>query len=524
MRGLSNKETQINGPLWGRHISNGLCCFHTSIYPSLLEITALDSNCKEHEAMPGFFPSSGSQMKTLGKYKNSESCFSPFYFHTSLGSGLESPPLSTCSITILRPVFSEGRIAMRGYIKLELWVWITILLQVLSSRAYNRTVDHSDPSIAYFGTWLTTNNSGIYYNTSHYTKVKGSYVTFAFTSAAQIHFMGLANPRIAVDTSIEIVLDGQTHVVNIYRQGSQSFQTILWSSGALDPTTKHAITCRKTSESNGDRDLYVNAFIMSIPGVAPQSSSVGISTAPGIPSASSSLSSRSTAINSTTFFGASATVTGSSTMISRITNAVFSVGTPVYEPVPTSESLSNVTIQAPIGGSSNSSTLPKTSSIIIAFSAVGFISMIAAIYFYLRRRKRASQLLEAHDTKGAPVDEQRAGQIEISESGQLGTKKGGNHPKALYHQEPTSPISSGNTQSCSSYIGMPSIAYDSLIESSENPESDTTILHPPAYTFRPTSDYTSITASHRLCRSHKTEPNICDISSGDDHFDEARTE
>ncbi|KAG8851597.1 hypothetical protein FRB91_007637 [Serendipita sp. 411] len=388
-----------------------------------------------------------------------------------------------------------------------------VIFRVLSGGVYaahNVTVDDADPSITYTGTWLTTDRTERYMSTSHYTRIQGSYATFSFTGATQIHFMGLGNTNTDVDTDIAIVLDGRTYTVDIYRAMSDHVQAILWSSDVLDPTMTHTLECRKTSVDKGGRDLNVDAFILTILDVVAPAPSARTSTnTQANPSASSNSSSRSaTALNTSNPSGVGATIAGASTVASRITsnaasNIVWnpSLGTDTqYVPVPTPESHSDGNVEASIGGSSGSDSLSKSAIASIVFGVVGLFCLIAIIFFNLgRRRKPLQQLgtpqlycLSRKELDEAPGNSHQTDQSVFLEPAQLNLKQRQHSHEVLHQRGPSSSISSDNTHSHCGRIRVSLAGSEGVIESVGN---STWTTGPPAYTVHPiTGHYTSTTA------------------------------
>ncbi|KAG8757327.1 hypothetical protein FRC14_002149 [Serendipita sp. 396] len=395
-----------------------------------------------------------------------------------------------------------------------IWIWIMVILRVLSGGVYaahNVTVDDADPSITYTGTWLTTDRTERYMSTSHFTRVQGSYATFSFTGATQIHFMGLGNTNTDVDTDIAIVLDGRTYTVDIYRAMSDHVQAILWSSDVLDPNMTHTLECRKTSVDKGGRDLNVDAFVLTIPDVvAPAPSSARTSTTTQAnPSASSNSSSRSaTALNTSNPSGVGAAIAGASTVASGITsnaasnivwNPSLSTDTQ-YVPVPTLESHSDGNVEASIGGSSGSDSLSKSAIASIVFGVIGLLCLIAIIFFYLGRRRKSLQQLgtpqlyylshkELNEAHGNSHQTDRSVFLEPAQA----NLKQRQHSHEVSHQRgPSSSISSDNTRSHSGRIRVSLVASEGVLETVGN---NTWTTGPPAYTVHPIiGHYTSTTA------------------------------
>ncbi|KAG8832333.1 hypothetical protein FRB91_007636 [Serendipita sp. 411] len=393
---------------------------------------------------------------------------------------------------------------MLWHINIELWIWVPLLLQVLSSGVYaarNVTVDDADPSIKYTGAWLTTARSDRYMNTTHYTKTKGSYATFSFTGATQVYFMGYGLTRASEDTNIAIVLDGETHVVDIYRDTSEYLQAILWSSDALDPTTKHTIECRKTSEDYGSRDLNVDAFILTIPDMA-TSPSVASTNPSGSPSPT-------TIVSSSTESGLDATGNDSSIVTSRATSSLtINEWNPsldpntLYQPISTSAVQSDGTVQASSSGSSGPNNLSKSVVVGVIFGAIGSVCLIAVVFFYLGRRRDPPQHLEtlqfyamsSHYAEGSPKSEQSTEQPTFLGTARPIMKQGENNHEEPHQRRSVSSISSGNTQSRSGHIRVSAIDSYVIPDGSQN---DAWTVGPPAYTARPTAGHSTSTTALR---------------------------
>ncbi|KAG9055895.1 hypothetical protein FS842_000850 [Serendipita sp. 407] len=264
--------------------------------------------------------------------------------------------------------------------------------QVLLSGVYalrNVTVDDADPSITYIGDWLITRRTDRYMSTTHYTRTLGSYATFSFTSATRIYYMGYGILKTDKDTTISIVFDDETQVVDIHRVAEEQLQAILWVSDILDPTVRHTIECRKISESGGGRDLNVDAFILTIPdAVVPPTFPITAS------SFNLSSSSRNTVAHSPNSSELDATVAHGSTVSRATTNSPSTIiwnpslalNTP-YVPSSTHESQSNGAIQTLVVNSSRPIPLSKSAITGIILGIIGLLCLIAIMFFYLGRRR-----------------------------------------------------------------------------------------------------------------------------------------
>ncbi|KAG8813897.1 hypothetical protein FRC18_002225 [Serendipita sp. 400] len=171
----------------------------------------------------------------------------------------------------------------------------------------------------------------------------------------------------------------------------------IWDSGTnLDPNVNHTLTCVKTSADGGDRDLYIDAFVLTLP-------------------------------NSTTVpvLGAASTDTTSATQTTYIVSSRPSM---TNGPITADHStISNIALDPPIGSDDSMSptagiaSTSETASIIakdtgmsnaakigIALGALVFICLCSAIFFLLSRRKRASDSLK-HLSSYHPDDTNSAG-------------------------------------------------------------------------------------------------------------------
>lgn len=74
--------------------------------------------------------------------------------------------------------------------------------------------------------------------------------------------MGYGLLSTSPDPTTEVTLDGTSYTVDQTRTSNERAQAIMWSSGALDPDTKHTIVCTKTSaNATNTMDLNIDAFM-----------------------------------------------------------------------------------------------------------------------------------------------------------------------------------------------------------------------------------------------------------------------
>ncbi|KAG8753025.1 hypothetical protein FRC14_006495 [Serendipita sp. 396] len=276
------------------------------------------------------------------------------------------------------------------------WIWRVVAMSMAFhgvSAVRNVTVDDTDPSINYIGTWTSMTASNRYGGTSHYTKTDGSSASFTFTGATQVHFMGLGMTNGDIDTDMRIVLDGRTATIDIWRDEGQQYQAILWSSGTLDPTTTHTITCQKISDDGGGRDLYIDAFVMTVPDTvpAPQTSRAS-STAPstsastGSAAASSSTITTSSVSNSLTQTTVSNASTTNSAIVWNPSNSGVTVTTPSLDAASASGTSGSSSANTM---SSDAKSTPTAAIVGGVFGVIVIICIIAAIFFYLGRKRGA---------------------------------------------------------------------------------------------------------------------------------------
>ncbi|KAG8864730.1 hypothetical protein FRC20_010101 [Serendipita sp. 405] len=382
------------------------------------------------------------------------------------------------------------------------WIWIIVAISIAFHgvcAVYNVTVDDTDPSINYIGTWIPLTASNHYGGTSHYTKTTGSSASFTFTGATQVHFMGLAITG-DMDSTMRIVFDGRTRIVDMWRDQRKVYQVILWSSDTLDPSNTHTITCQKSSDSGGGRDLYLDAFIMTLPDPVASSQTSTSSLTPSIlPSTGSAPTSSST----------TAVITGSvSTSMTQTTviNASTTNSTIVWNP-----SNSGVTIVTPpdsldttsASGTSDFSSANTTSSDLrstptaaivgCVFGVAAFICIVAAIIFNLSRKRGAKTEPNTTRVRGSSWDNPNFATVggstmEISGSSTLGLQmKGMATREALSEGSLTSPspISENPTS-----IGRNWTSAHHSEHQTQVSESQTwTTANPPAYTLRPISGH-----------------------------------
>ncbi|KAG8814172.1 hypothetical protein FRC17_001267 [Serendipita sp. 399] len=269
------------------------------------------------------------------------------------------------------------------------WKWravvMCMVLHVVNA-ARNVTVDDTDPMITYIGSWQTTSNSRSYGRTYHYSNKDASSASFTFTGATQVHFMGLGMTNGDIDTDIRIVFDQRITTVDIWRDEGEQYQAILWSSGVLDPSSTHTIVAQKISDDGGGRDLYIDAFVMTVPDTVPlQQSGSSIPSSSGASSTSPSSSAGSTSI--------------SSTQANPSGNATSQTSTTVWNPLMgsiDSNTLSFNTLSAPEAtdpssaniASSDRKTIPTAAIVGGVLGVLAFVSIIAAVFFWLGRRRR----------------------------------------------------------------------------------------------------------------------------------------
>ncbi|KAG8811768.1 hypothetical protein FRC18_003292, partial [Serendipita sp. 400] len=122
----------------------------------------------------------------------------------------------------------------------ELFIISWILLY--QATAAQNFIDDASTYVKYTGTWLTAVGPDRFFNTTHYTKVKGSTASLTFTGAVQVRLFGLGITNPAVDSMVGIIFDGTSISVSIARDETHLRMTI-WDSGTnLDPNVNHTLT------------------------------------------------------------------------------------------------------------------------------------------------------------------------------------------------------------------------------------------------------------------------------------------
>ncbi|KAG8798085.1 hypothetical protein FRC18_008762, partial [Serendipita sp. 400] len=241
--------------------------------------------------------------------------------------------------------------------------------------AAQKIIDDTSPSVEYTGTWLTAVGPDRFLNhTTHYTKVKGSTASLTFTGAVQVRLFGLGITNPVVDPMVDIIFDGTRISVSIARDEAHLRMTI-WDSGTdLDPNVKYTLRCIKTSADGGDMDLYVDAFILTLP------DSTTVSVSGGTPTAITSVTQTTSVINSSSPM-TNVSIAADHSTISNIALDLPISTSPTASTTPTSETTNIITKDT---GMSN------VAKIGIALGVFAFICLCSAILFLLGRRKRVS--------------------------------------------------------------------------------------------------------------------------------------
>ncbi|KAG8819944.1 hypothetical protein FRC17_010297 [Serendipita sp. 399] len=364
-----------------------------------------------------------------------------------------------------------------------LWILTVLLFHILGGvqSLHNVTIDDMDPSVTYVGTWLTAVRSERYMGTTHYTKVEGSYARFSFTGAIKVHYMGFGIRDRSLDARFAVTLDGKTEIGDGYRDVSERVQAILWSSTELDPAKTHTIECRKISADNGG-DLNVDAFILTIPDSVTQTSSVRTSTIVASPSSVGSILTSGTTVNPAGSSGLASTPT------STLSNIVWSPSLSIITQYASGVTEPPLSGSVQIDGSSSPIPLSKSTVVGIVFASISVLCMIAAIFFYLGRRRTPPKPLEslytsAFHTEGAQKYDQR---VDDSAS-PVPIQPSPKHERGAHDEpEPASPLSSGNTQSRSNYLRASNTEFEVV---TDVPESTIWTPGPPAYTAQPISGH-----------------------------------
>ncbi|KAG8801780.1 hypothetical protein FRC16_011163 [Serendipita sp. 398] len=268
----------------------------------------------------------------------------------------------------------------------ELFIILWIFLhQANAAQSY---IDDASPYVKYTGTWLTAVGPDHFFNTTHYTKVKGSTASLTFTGAIQVRLFGVGITNPAVDSMVGIIFDGTSISVSIARDENHYLRQTIWDSGTnLDPNVSHTLTCVKTSADGGDMDLYVDTFVLT----PPDSTTVPVSGATSrigcyCPCIGTTSVTQTTSIIDSRSSSGSSTTSGSVTADhSTLSNIVLDL------PIGSDDSIS------PTAGTNSTSEaitkdigMSNAAKIGIALGALVFICLCSAIFFLLSRRKRVS--------------------------------------------------------------------------------------------------------------------------------------
>ncbi|KAG8848172.1 hypothetical protein FRB91_011117 [Serendipita sp. 411] len=276
-------------------------------------------------------------------------------------------------------------------------VFIILWIFLHQANAAQSYIDDASPYVKYTGTWLTAVGPDHFFNTTHYTKVKGSTASLTFTGAIQVRLFGVGITNPAVDSMVGIIFDGTSISVSIARDENHYLRQTIWDSGTnLDPNVSHTLTCVKTSADGGNMDLYVDTFVLT----PPDGTTVPVS--------------GTTVPVSGATVPASGTTPTTTTSVTQTTSIIDS--RPSSSPLTTRGSatadhstLSNIALGLPIGSDDSMSptagvaSTSETANIIakdtgmsnaaktgIALGALVFICLCSAIFFLLSRRKRIS--------------------------------------------------------------------------------------------------------------------------------------
>ncbi|KAG8813898.1 hypothetical protein FRC18_002226 [Serendipita sp. 400] len=289
-------------------------------------------------------------------------------------------------------------------------VFIISWILLFHATAAQHFIDDASTYIKYTGTWLTTVGPDFYFNTTHYTKVKGSTVSLTFRNAVRVRLVGSGITNPAVDASVGIIFDGTSYSVSIATD-EQHLRKAIWDSGTtttLDPNVNHTLTCVKTSADGGDMDLYIDAFVLSLP----DGTSVPVSGA---------TSTTTTSLTQTTsILGSSLSMTNVSVAADHSTISSIALDLPV------GSNDTTLVTTSPASTASISETITKdtgmsnAAKIGIALGALVFICLCPAIFFLLSRRKRVSDSF-THLSPYPPDDTNPTG-CQDAECGEVGRR------------------------------------------------------------------------------------------------------
>ncbi|KAG8814701.1 hypothetical protein FRC17_001002 [Serendipita sp. 399] len=150
------------------------------------------------------------------------------------------------------------------------WKWtianIFTILQAARA-AHDVTIQDSDSSIVYEGSWQTETRADCSGGSCHYTTVNGESIIYSFTGATRVRYIG----HLETDSSILLRLITSSGVIQPGITYTPAYdnpppQSVMWDSSVqFNPSQNYMLKITKTGPSGAGRRLYVDAFILTVP-------------------------------------------------------------------------------------------------------------------------------------------------------------------------------------------------------------------------------------------------------------------
>ncbi|KAG8753024.1 hypothetical protein FRC14_006494 [Serendipita sp. 396] len=281
---------------------------------------------------------------------------------------------------------------MTGNTQIQSWrlalTSILLFVQVVVA-LHNITIDDTDSAFVYNIGWLMAIRDDCYGGRCHYTITNSASFSYSLTGAYRVYILG----EMLHDTSIRTIVDGKILRTTFTQSPVRG---VLWDSGMLfSPSKTYDIQVVKEGPSGNGNDVYIDAFVLTVPDEGEYSviSSSDTSPTSSPTSSTSSPASSSSGITGTTSSNQStqnSTDGGNANTMSTILSGSSVTSNSINPFLPNLGPTAAVSGSSAGGnGSHNMKASTKAAIIGGTLGVFAVICVIAVLLFYLRRKRRS---------------------------------------------------------------------------------------------------------------------------------------
>ncbi|KAG8864728.1 hypothetical protein FRC20_010099 [Serendipita sp. 405] len=281
---------------------------------------------------------------------------------------------------------------MTGNTQIQSWrlalTSILLFVQVVVA-LHNITIDDTDSAFVYNIGWLMAIRDDCYGGRCHYTITNSASFSYSLTGAYRVYILG----EMLHDTSIRTIVDGKILRTTFTQSPVRG---VLWDSGMLfSPSKTYDIQVVKEGPSGNGNDVYIDAFVLTVPDEGEYSviSSSDTSPTSSPTSSTSSPASSSRWVPYNVFVYAPITDSddsGNANTMSTILSGSSVTSNSINPFLPNLGPTAAVSGSSAGGnGSHNMKASTKAAIIGGTLGVFAVICVIAVLLFYLRRKRRS---------------------------------------------------------------------------------------------------------------------------------------